>query len=59
MATSTFTKLLNSGTGDEDDDDHFYIALISAHKQTLGVFVACDSKAVTVAVYNALWGTIH
>ena len=58
-ATLTFTQLLNSGTGDADDDDHFYTALISAHEQTLSVFVACDSNPVTVAVYNAFWGTIH
>ena len=28
----------------QDDDDHFDIALFSALKQTLCTFVACDSK---------------
>lgn len=37
----------------DDDDDHFYVVLFAALKQSHWTFVACDSKWVMVAFYSA------
>ena len=42
-------------TPSSEGDDLFYTALFSALEQTHWAFVACDSKRLAVAFYNAFW----
>lgn len=44
---------------DDDDDNCFYIALVSALEQTHCAFVGCDSEWATVAFYCAFWLSIQ